>query len=61
MKPKTPQTARFVVIATQYGQSDSGGMSDPMPRSSISPYRLTWTNSPRSCCGLRRPGRFTTR
>ena len=40
MKPKMPQTARFVVIATQYGQSASGGMSDPMPRSSISPYRL---------------------
>ena len=40
MKPKMPQTARLVVIATQYGQSASGGMSDPMPRSSISPYRL---------------------
>ena len=40
MKPKMPQTARFVVIATQYGQSASGGISDPMPRSSISPYRL---------------------
>ena len=38
MKQKTPQTARFVVLATRYGEAPSGGMTDPMPRSSISPY-----------------------
>lgn len=31
MKPKTPQTARFIVVATR-------DVADPMPRSSISPF-----------------------
>lgn len=31
MKPKTTQTARFIVVATR-------DVADPMPRSSISPF-----------------------
>ena len=38
MKPKTPQTARFIVAATRFEISSSDSLTDPMPRSSISPF-----------------------
>ena len=38
MRKKEPQTARFIVVATQYKPSFSDGLTDPMPRSSISPF-----------------------
>ena len=38
MRTDMPRTARFIVVATQYKPSFSDGLTDPMPRSSISPF-----------------------